>query len=91
MVYEDLVANAEERVREVFAFCGLAWSAQTAAFLKQSTTYTGKSGYYGVKRDSVAAAQKWRSEVPKEAQRRIIAIVRQVPVGRMFCEAVPVR
>jgi hypothetical protein len=89
VLYEDIAANPEARVRELFAFCGLDWTARTAAFLDRSTTYTGKSGYYGVQRDSRAAAQKWRSEVPEEAQRRIIAIAREVPVGRLLTEAAP--
>jgi hypothetical protein len=86
VLYEDVAANPEARVRELFDFCGLDWPAQTAAFLAQSTTFTGKSGYYGVRRDSLAAAQKWRSEVPEEAQRRIIAIAREVPVGRLLTQ-----
>jgi len=89
VLYEDLAANPQARVRELFAFCGLDWAAQTASFLDQSMTYAGKSGYYGVKRDSLAAAQKWRSEVPEDAQRRIIAIAREVPVGRLLTEAMP--
>jgi hypothetical protein len=85
--YEDMVADPESHFREMFAFCGLGWTAQTAAFLDESTTYTGKSSYYGVKRDSVNAAQKWRTEVPAETQQRIIAIARKVPVGRLLTDA----
>ena len=73
----------------MFAFCGLGWTEQTAAFVDESTTYTGKSGYYGVKRDSLAAAQKWRKELPEDIQRRIISIVDKVPFGRSLTEATP--
>jgi hypothetical protein len=89
VIYEDLAANPQARVREAFDFCGLDWAPQAAEFLAESTTYTGKSGYYGVKRDSLAAAQKWRAEVPEDAQRRIIAIAREVPVGRLLTDTAP--
>jgi hypothetical protein len=89
VVYDELAVNPQAGVREVFDFCGLDRAPQSDRFLAESTTYTGKSGYYGVKRDSLAAAQKWRTEVPEDAQRRIIAIAREVPVGRLLTDAPP--
>jgi hypothetical protein len=84
--YEDLATAPEAEVRALFAFAGLSWDAQTADFLARSTTYTGADRYYRVMRNSLAAADKWRTELPAEEQRRILAITGTVPVGRLFAE-----
>lgn len=36
--YSDLVARPEEEVKALFSFCGLPWQAQSAAFIKASTS-----------------------------------------------------
>jgi hypothetical protein len=82
--YEDVATRPEAEMRALFGFCGLSWDPASAAFLARSTTYSGKERYYRVMRNALVAAEKWRTELPAEEQRRILAITRAVPVGRLF-------
>ena len=45
VVYEKLCAHPTEVARDLLAFAGLDWHAQTADFLAKSTTHTGATGY----------------------------------------------
>jgi hypothetical protein len=82
--YEDLVADPTGVVRELFAFTGLTWDPQTAAFILKSTTSNGRDRYYGVKKNSSAMIVKWQDQLSPGDQCRIIDIARSVPIGRLF-------
>ena len=64
--------------RALFEFCGLAWSEQTARFLRSSTTRS-RDDYYSVFKDPLASAWRWQAELSAEdaADRR--------PRHRGFC------
>jgi hypothetical protein len=82
--YEDLVADPAAVVRELFAFTGLTWDPQTAAFIVKSTTSNGRDRYYGVKKKSSAMIVKWHKQLSSDDQRRILDIAHSVPIGRLF-------
>ena len=81
--YDDLCHDPVGVAREMFDFVGLAWTAQTHAFLKAST---GKDDgtYYGVYKDPLLAASRWEQELSEDDQRRIMAVVDKGAVGRRF-------
>jgi hypothetical protein len=77
LAYRDLRADPERQARALFAFAGLDWSAQTAAFLDSSTRFTGRDRYFEVQRNTSVPEAKWRSVLSVEDRARIVAIVRQ--------------
>ena len=84
--YQDLCEQPEETARALFGFAGLDWHPQTEAFLRRSTTHRGPARYYGVFRDTPAVVERWRSTMPQEAQRRIMAVVAQSSLAALFPE-----
>lgn len=88
VVYEDLCASPASQVQSLFAFAGLPWHAQTAAFLDRSTTYDGQAGYYAVVRNSIAAADRWRTAMPPADQEAVRAVVRDSPLARYWSDLV---
>jgi len=82
--YEDACADPERVAKELFAFSGLNWNAQTASFIQESTSGGDVTEFYGVSRDPLAAANKWRTTLSAEDQQRILAIATRVPAGEMF-------
>jgi hypothetical protein len=82
--YEDLAKDPEGTTRRLFAFCGLEWREETAAFLRESTDATGREGYYQVKRNPSDAANKWRKELTQSEIDEICEIAAQSEPGRMF-------
>ncbi|HEY1933510.1 MAG TPA: sulfotransferase [Acetobacteraceae bacterium] len=84
--YEAVCQNPVDQAKALFAFSGLNWSSQTEKFLHDSTEYKGKDRYYRVFRDANAAANKWRSELSDEEQRRILEIVAQTSLAPLWPE-----
>jgi Sulfotransferase family len=84
--YEDLVKNPAAVARELFAFAGLTWNPQTAAFILKSTTFKGRDRYWGLKKNSNAMLVKWHKQLSSDDQCRILDIARSVPIGRLFEE-----
>lgn len=84
--YHDLCERPEETARGLFGFSGLDWNPQTAAFLRRSTTHRGASRYYGVFRDTPAMAERWRTTLAPETQRRIMAVVARSSLAALFPE-----
>jgi hypothetical protein len=70
------------RAREVLEFAGLTWHGQTGAFLARSTSFDGAAGYYAVVRNSIAAAERWRTSMAPEDQDAVQAVVRHSPLLR---------
>jgi len=75
VVYEDLCARPTETARDMFAFAGLDWNPQTAAFLDRSTNHQGTTGYYAVFKNAIAAAERWRTTMPAADQEAVRAVV----------------
>jgi hypothetical protein len=84
ILYEDLCARPEQETRSLFAFAGLDWNAQTARFLEQSTSRSDSASYYAVFRDSIAAAQRWRSTMSAQDQDAVHAVVKQSRLAHLW-------
>lgn len=85
-VYETLCAAPADEAKKLFRFAGLDWHRQSENFIQKSTTANGADRFYGVERNSLAAANKWRDTLDRSTQQRILDIARQVAVGNMFTE-----
>jgi hypothetical protein len=88
VVYEDLCANPTSEARRILEFTGLPWHQQTEAFLARSTSYDGPAGYYAVVRNSIAAAERWRTSMSREDQHAVRAVVRDSPLIRYWPDLV---
>ena len=84
IVYEDLCGEPLEEARTVLAFAGLSWHPQTETFLARSTSYNGTAGYYAVLRNSIAAADRWRTTMAPEDQDAVRSVVRGSPLTRYW-------
>lgn len=74
VVYEDLCARPAEILEELFRFCGLDFAPQTQKFLRESTSKTDKR-YFGLFKDSLESAHKWKTEL---SAAEVLAIQRMV-------------
>jgi Sulfotransferase family len=81
VVYEDLCARPAAEARAFLEFAKLTWHSQTETFLARSTNYDGPAGYYAVVRNSIAAAERWRTSMAREDQDAVRAVVRDSPLG----------
>ena len=63
VLYEALCAESQTLARRILQFAGLDWNPQTEAFVARSTSHPGKAGYHAIFRDTVAAAEAWRSSM----------------------------
>jgi len=82
--YDEVCLRPREASRELLALAGLDWTEHTNAFVTRSTTSKDSNRYYLITRDSLAAADKWRSQLAPDDQARILAIARRVPTGISF-------
>lgn len=83
-IYEALCAAPQAEAHSVLAFAGLRWHAQTEAFLARSTRHDGAAGYYAVVRNSLEAAQRWRTTMAKPDQDAVRAVVQRSPLCRYW-------
>lgn len=81
--YEDLCADPIGGARSLLEFAGLDWHAQTERFLQDSTTHAGPVRYYGVFRNTAAAAEQWRRELDPGIQRAILDMMERSRAGRL--------
>ena len=81
MIYEDLCANPAAEARAILAFAGLLWQKQTETFLARSTRHDGDAGYYAILRNSIAAAERWRTSMAPADQDAVRAVVATVAAG----------
>jgi hypothetical protein len=80
VVYEELCTRPVAEAEAILAFAGLTWHGQTEAFLARSTDYDGAAGYYAVVRNSIAAAERWRTAMAAEDQDAVRAVARGSPL-----------
>jgi hypothetical protein len=80
VVYEDLCAKPQAQAWTILAFAGLQLHSQTEAFLARSTRFDRAAGYYAVMRNSVAAAERWRTAMAVEDQAAVNSVVRGSPL-----------
>lgn len=75
-VYDQLVRDPDRYVSDLFDWCGLDWAAECAQFLRSSTRSSSDTNrYYGVNRDPIIAANRWREELSSDQQASIIEAV----------------
>lgn len=72
--YEDICYNPEPAARDLFAFAGLPWHPQTAAFLHDSTRQD-RGGYFDVFRAGTGVAEKWRQTMDPLDQAAVRSVV----------------
>jgi hypothetical protein len=101
--YEDVCRDPTGKAKELFSFCGLAWSEQTSKFIQASTLGVQPSKfeqltqdsqrYYGIFRDPVQSADKWKSEMKPDDIEHVYKVLRQSDLIRLYpeSEAVGVR
>ena len=82
--YEDLCDDPGRIAQELFAFAGLAWHPQTAAFLDISTRHERPSGYFEVFRTTRAVADRWRHSMSRQDQDAVRAVVGTSPLARWW-------
>ncbi len=80
VIYEALCARPAAQAQAILAFAGLSFHSQTAAFLARSTGYDGAAGYYAVVRNSIQAAERWRTAMAAEDQDAVRAVMRGSPL-----------
>lgn len=93
--YDDLCRDPVGITRKMFDFVGLEWAPQTQEFLGRSTS-DDDGTYYGVFKNSLLAASRWKRDLSEEDQHRISAIAEKGVAGRHsglcfsdFCLAKP--
>jgi hypothetical protein len=95
--YEDVCVDPIGKTEELFSFSGLNWNEQTANFIKASTlgVRPGKfdqitqdsSRYYGIFRDPVKSADKWKAEMKLEDVERVYGVLRQSDLISLYPES----
>jgi hypothetical protein len=95
--YEDVCLEPTNKMKELFSFSGLDWTEQTSDFIKASTLgiQPGKFDeltqnsrrYYGIFRDPVRAADKWKSEMKPEDIERVYHVLRQSDLLDLYPES----
>jgi hypothetical protein len=86
VVYEELCARPAEIARELLEFCGLDWHKQTEAFIANSTQHSGAAGYYAVFRDSIAAAERWRTSMAPEDRAAVLSVAKLSPLRQFWAD-----
>lgn len=76
--YEDLCEDPPAKMRELLTFSQLGWTDEVASFITSSTRSSGRESYYSIFREPVAAATKWKNELPAAEIERILSIVNRV-------------
>jgi hypothetical protein len=84
--HRDLIADPVAQARELFAFAGLDWREETAAFITRSSTHQGEHGYFDVMRDLTKVEDGWRTQLSAEQQGMIANVVRRTPLAQRWPE-----
>jgi hypothetical protein len=75
--YQDLCLEPMAKARELFAFTGLDWSAQTEAFVTESSTSNAPDRYFQVYKNTNESLNKWRNQLSGDDAATILSVVRQ--------------
>jgi len=94
--YEDFCTDPVGKSQEMFSFSGLPWTKETSTFIEASTLRVppsrfdrltqGSGRFYGIFRDPIGAANKWKSEMKSEDIERVYRILRQSDLIRLYPE-----
>jgi hypothetical protein len=85
LIYEDLCRDPSAVSRELLAWCGLGWTAQTEDFVNWSTRGGGER-FFGVVRSSAAEVGKWRHLLDARQIADITGVVERTAFGRSVLE-----
>jgi hypothetical protein len=66
VVYEQLAAEPERVVAELYAHCGLELGPSTRRFLEDSTRGAHQDDYYGVVKDAARVVDRWKRDLSAE-------------------------
>jgi len=86
IMYEDLCERPADVARDIMAFTGLAWHAQTEAFIRASTSTSADGDYYGVVRNPAVAAHRWRHNMADEDRVAVQAVVRRTTLRHHWAD-----
>lgn len=89
VIYEDLCREPEACARDLFAFSGLDWDEQTAAFISRSTTTSRTTGYYDVFRATSVVVDQWRQLMTATDQKAVRAVVANSPLAGYWPDLSP--
>ena len=84
VIYEELCARPAEVARDLLATCDLDWNPQSEAFIARSTGDSSTIGYYAVFRDSIAAAEQWRTAMTPDDRAAVRSVVRHSPLRQFW-------
>jgi hypothetical protein len=84
VIYEDLCARPEAGARAMLEFCGLEWLPSVAEFVRRGSQAGDDGGYYAVVRNSIAAAQRWRTAMTPSDQAAVRDVVGQSELARYW-------
>ena len=86
--YKDFTADPLGHSKNLFAFSGLPWCAQTERFIRRSGRPLGPDGYYRVYKDPHVAKTKWRTTLSFDEKKQIYDIMRKTSVGQLWPELI---
>ena len=84
VIYETLCEQPEAEARRILDFVGLSWHPRVAGFVRASTTTAGDGDYYGVVRNPVVAAHRWRGQMADDDRVAVQAVARQTRLTRYW-------
>jgi Sulfotransferase family len=84
VIYEDLCSRPEATARDLFAFAGVQWHAQSTEFLDTSTRHEGREGYYDVFRSTEIVADRWRQTMSLADQEAVRTVLSTSELGRCW-------
>jgi len=83
--YDEMCADPNAAVERMYRHAGIELSDEVAGFLERSTTASAESGeYFGLFRNPLAAANRWRQELSTEQVARIRTITNDSLPASMF-------
>lgn len=84
VLYEALCADPEALAQRILAFAGLGWTNQTRDFVRRSSAYEGRHGYYGLFRNALTAAEAWRNSMTQADQAAVRSVATASPLARFW-------
>lgn len=78
--YSDLCTTPVRAARDVFAFLGLPWHAQTDDFIRASLEYEGKDPAFRLYRNARRSLNRWQGDLRQEDRDRVEAVARLMPL-----------
>jgi hypothetical protein len=83
VLYEDLCLNPMKGVRDILDFAGLPWDPQVGDTVRALNS-GGDDSYFGISRDAVAAAWKWRRTLRPEQVSGVMTLIAPSPLAALF-------